>query len=693
MASFSPPASSFDPIVRPPTPAPSPGPIPRLYPHTIDATLDSDPCSHPSTPTPNSISDQFSHLPPTSRLAALQSLVSLLTPTEISTLQSLLAPLYKRDFLAELPTELAFHVLSFVDAPRTLARAASVSKRWNAIVGEDSVWKYMCLRWEYVWPEPEDGPFDENHWGPSTWRGLCRYYHTSMRNWLRRPSLLRAHRLPTHTADPSLNTITSAALSKSHLVVALANSRIHVFSARTGSVLRTLTGHDNGVWAVALVAPGGGMDKRHIGSGEKLPDIAGVGGMGRVKEVRPGLEFQIRHNRAPAGSTIDNPRRLDHLLPPSMRRALALDGPSRYLNGDGRRDRDRADATGTARGWGQPGSIVVSGGSDKDLRVWDADTGLCLYVLRGHTSTVRTLRVLHNRPIAISGARDGSILVWDIQHGRLLRRLDGHAASVRALEVCGNKAVSGSYDCTVRLWDVDSGECVHVFRGHEAPIYCVAFDGTFVASGGVDTTVRVCDAKSGECLMRFSVHTALVCQLQLAPGLLISGGADGRVVLYTITPPTPTTSTPTTSSSSSHPHFEVAHRLTAHDSSITALQLTCDNRLLVTSGNDGRARLWDIAATRPQPSLSLSSLSPSTSTSTSNSSRTITPSSSNGPLSGRYVREMSEGGEGVWGVVFRREGGAVLAKRQGKMVVEMWGFGGEVERGDAVPPGVMQRVV
>lgn len=314
---------------------------------------------------------------------------------------------------------------------------------------------------------------------------------SSARNWLRRPSLLRAHRLPTHTADASLNTITSAALSKSHLVVALANSRIHVFSARTGSVLRTLTGHDNGVWAVALVAPGGGLDRRHAGVREALQGLPG--GMGRVKEVRPGLESQIRHNRAPAGSSVDNPRRLDHLLPPSMRRALALDGPARWVDVE----RERADATGTARGWGQPGSIVVSGGSDKDLRVWDADTGLCLYVLRGHTSTVRTLRVLHNRPLAVSGARDGSILVWDIQHGRLLRRLDGHGASVRALEVHGNRAVSGSYDCTVRLWDVDTGECLHVFTGHEAPIYCVAFDGTFVASGGVDTTVRVCDAKSG----------------------------------------------------------------------------------------------------------------------------------------------------------------------------------------------------
>jgi F-box and WD-40 domain protein CDC4 len=145
-----------------------------------------------------------------------------------------------------------------------------------------------------------------------------------------------------------------------------------------------------------------------------------------------------------------------------------------------------------------------------------------------------------------------------------------------------------------------------------------------VASGGVDTAVRVWDARTGACVARLQVHTALVCQLQLTPSLLVSGGADGRVMVYAL----------------DGARIRVQSRLTAHDSSITALQLVCGGRLLVTSGNDGRARLWDVRA------------------------------------GGRYVREMSDGGDGVWGVVFRREAGAVFFKRTGKMFVEVWGFAG-----------------
>lgn len=135
-------------------------------------------------------------------------------------------------------------------------------------------------------------------------------------------------------------------------------------------------------------------------------------------------------------------------------------------------------------------------------------------------------------------------------------------------------------------------------------------------------------------MAQLQVHTALVCQLQLTPTMLVSGGADGRVLLYSLAPTEHGLS------------IAVTHRLAAHDSSITALQLVCDGRFLVTGGADGRSRLWEVRGEG---------------------------------ASGRYVREMSEGGEVAWGVVFRNEGGAVMCRRQGKMLVEMWEFAGETQ--------------
>ncbi|KAF9035553.1 WD40-repeat-containing domain protein [Panaeolus papilionaceus] len=296
-------------------------------------------------------------------------------------------------------------------------------------------------------------------------------------------------------------------------------------------------------------------------------------------------------------------------------------------------------------GWGQPNSIIVSGGCDKVVRVWDARSGYCIYVLHGHTSTIRSLRVLDNRPIAITGARDSTLRVWDIQRGRCVHVLEGHDASVRCLDVSGNTVVSGSYDGTCRVWNVDTGECLHVLRGHFSQIYSVAFDGIRIASGGLDTTVRIWDATTGHCTALLQGHSALICTLQLSKNLLITGSADGRVITFSLLTLTK------------------VHCISAHDSSVTSLQFNepahssfdpssrpstapssesgagAGSGFLVTGGNDGRARLWDVKT-------------------------------------GEWIRDLTIRSECVWKVGFLRDIVVVLCKRAGSSHVEIWSLRG-----------------
>ena len=75
------------------------------------------------------------------------------------------------------------------------------------------------------------------------------------------------------------------------------------------------------------------------------------------------------------------------------------------------------------------GSTVVSGSTDRTLRVWDTESGECTHVLYGHTSTVRCLAMHRNK--VVSGSRDGTLRVWDIIQGECLHVLVGHAAAVR----------------------------------------------------------------------------------------------------------------------------------------------------------------------------------------------------------------------------------------------------------------------
>ncbi len=140
------------------------------------------------------------------------------------------------------------------------------------------------------------------------------------------------------------------------------------------------------------------------------------------------------------------------------------------------------------------------------------------------------------------------------------------------------------------------------------------------------------------CLALLQGHTALVCQLQLTPTMLATGGSDGRVITFSLRGST----------------FSVVQRLAAHDSSVSGLQL--DDRFLVTSGNDGRVRLYKF-----DPPLFANGAG-----------------ADEGDPQYSFVRDMCEPSESVWKVAYTRETCAVLCKKAGKMVVEIWSFKPEV---------------
>lgn len=507
----------YMPIESPPTPAPSPGPG-STRPPTYPLGLASNHLHNTQDPA--------------LRRQILASILASCTPSELLFISTIIAPLLKRDFLFWLPPELSFHILSFIDDPKSLVRASRVSKHWYRLVNAECVWRRMCHVGGF-WDFDDDCPNPSVTWSKNdfpVWREDVSYRehykisHITMTNWRDGGSLLQSHRIP--VVSPDNGVVTSLALDRDWIVVGLANSKIHIFSAKTGVLARTLVGHEMGVWAVCLVSKGGYLarppareneDDGNTSSGSRCGRKSGhparspapqneddddtSSGLRRgrndghrvklpVPQNEDDGEWRRRRRRNDVDSLRSNMERMginskqEQYISPSLRVALGLDpaegeGSSSSGSSHGAEQHHpsmeqepfpgkRSNSSYASQGWGQPNALVVSGGCDKLLRVWDIKTGwvlffdelireliwvfrYCIYVLAGHTSTIRCIRVLHNRPIAVSGSRDGTVRVWDIQRGRALRVLAGHHHSVRCLDVCGNRIVSGSYDTTCRV--------------------------------------------------------------------------------------------------------------------------------------------------------------------------------------------------------------------------------------------------
>ena len=140
-------------------------------------------------------------------------------------------------------------------------------------------------------------------------------------------------------------------------------------------------------------------------------------------------------------------------------------------------------------------------------------TGKCLRTLVGHTGGVWSSQMASN--IIVSGSTDRTLKVWNAESGTCVHTLYGHTSTVRCMHLHGSKVVSGSRDATLRMWDVDTGECLHVLVGHVAAVRCVQYDGRLVVSGAYDYMVKVWNPEREECLHTLSGHTNRVYSLQV----------------------------------------------------------------------------------------------------------------------------------------------------------------------------------
>ena len=68
-----------------------------------------------------------------------------------------------------------------------------------------------------------------------------------------------------------------------------------------------------------------------------------------------------------------------------------------------------------ALAYGAGGKVIATAGSDGTARVWDAETGKELHVLRGSGRGFHVLRFSRDGTTLAAGSRDGNTWIWDVR--------------------------------------------------------------------------------------------------------------------------------------------------------------------------------------------------------------------------------------------------------------------------------------
>ena len=143
--------------------------------------------------------------------------------------------------------------------------------------------------------------------------------------------------------------------------------------------------------------------------------------------------------------------------------------------------------------------LAVASGTE--IWLYDAQTGEELDLLTGHTDVVISMAFGPDSNILISGGSDGTVNLWDTATDSKIRTLTAHTGAISiAFSPDGNTLAGGNRDGLIRLWDVATDSEIQSLKGHVGWVSSIAFspNSKTLASGGSDRTVRLWDVATGE---------------------------------------------------------------------------------------------------------------------------------------------------------------------------------------------------
>ena len=238
--------------------------------------------------------------------------------------------------------------------------------------------------------------------------------------------------------------------------------------------------------------------------------------------------------------------------------------------------------------------FLVIGNSLGDIAVWDLATIRQDYILHMHVGSVNSIKTFDQ--MIISAGADAKIIIWSIQDKTIKCPINIHDKAVRCLTLSSDNSllISGSDDTSIAIWDIRSQRSLSKLYYHKSPVVCVAITSNkkLIVSGSEDKCIKVWNFDTK--LVLFNVQKGTEYPQAIAIN-------DKATVMYFSAGP---------SVIAWHlKKNKFIHEYKAHLKNITALEITENQRYLISSSIDNKICISEIKKTQRRPEIIITKFS------------------------------------------------------------------------------------
>ena len=146
--------------------------------------------------------------------------------------------------------------------------------------------------------------------------------------------------------------------------------------------------------------------------------------------------------------------------------------------------------------WNPYRNLVVSGGKDQLVEIWDPNSGMNIGTLHLHNNSINRIRFNSNGNWIISGSKDHTVKVTDIRMMKEFQVFKGHDSEVNTLRwhpIHEDIFCSAGADQKIIYWKVGQEKNYVIDNAHEKEIFDLCFNknGTLLVSGSNDCHLKL----------------------------------------------------------------------------------------------------------------------------------------------------------------------------------------------------------
>jgi serine/threonine-protein kinase len=197
-----------------------------------------------------------------------------------------------------------------------------------------------------------------------------------------------------------------------------------------------------------------------------------------------------------------------------------------------------------------------------------------------------------NGKMLVSGGMDSIVHVWDVTNGSKENSLVGHENWILSLTFSSdgeyvftgsggfgiNESMSIGNDHTIREWSVSNGKEVRKYIGHKKPVRGVAInrDNDTIASASADGTVRLWDRQTGGEKLQIALKEGFPTSVVFSSlkRFVLVGTNKGKILVWDVL------------------DNKIARSIAAHEGHIHLVAVSPNQRTFLSASSDGTAKLW-----------------------------------------------------------------------------------------------------